>query len=247
MTWLRCSDRNRCVHCEIFRAGMENEQILDGLCQDNGIIQIENGRGQFSHNHVFCLTFSRSLCLPQTQPLIFFDPLCGMHANTRTPRSLYCSPLLLFSANSRCGNVERNLHRKQSPIRIALFMLRRSAAYKNWWNAWIGRRWAESGLIDNMHILMYTQAKDAHKYRYTRASTALISQSPSKCPQPPPPISAHLQSYWNTKPLYHLQRRRNKGAFPDLSILLGQECKLKSLSWRVPPVKQMLRAWGKMK
>lgn len=28
---------------------MENEQILGGLCQDNGIIQIENERGQFSH------------------------------------------------------------------------------------------------------------------------------------------------------------------------------------------------------
>lgn len=40
-----------------------------------------------------------------------------------TSFSLYCSVLLLFSANSQSGSEERNLHRKQFPIRVALFML----------------------------------------------------------------------------------------------------------------------------
>ena len=172
MTWLRCSDRNWFVHCEISRAGMENKQILDGLCQDNGIIHIENWRGQFSHNHVFCLTFSLSLslCLPSPHPL------CGTHANTHTLFSLYCSALLLFSTNSRCGNVERNLHRKQPPIRIALFMSRQRAAYKKAEKAWIRRRWAESGLTDSMHSPAFAQ--DAQKiHRDTRARTSKNSIS----------------------------------------------------------------------
>lgn len=57
---------------------MENEQILGGLCQDNGIIQIENERGQFSHillSPFFSLSFYLGL---------FFFLLCVMHTNTHS-------------------------------------------------------------------------------------------------------------------------------------------------------------------
>lgn len=83
----------------------------------------------------FSVSLSLSLCLLLTQPLIFFHMLHSARTNTHSPFSLYCSALLLFSVNSQCGNVERNLHRKQSPIRTALFMLRHSAAYKKGENA----------------------------------------------------------------------------------------------------------------
>lgn len=96
MTWLRCSDRIGFFGCEIFRAGMENKQILDGLCPDNGIIQIENGRRQFSHNHVFCLSIS--LCLPP--PCLSFSLTRSVVCTqTHMPFSLYRSALLLFSLN----------------------------------------------------------------------------------------------------------------------------------------------------
>lgn len=138
-----------------------------------------------------------------------------VHAQTHSPFSLYCSVLLLFSVNSRCGNVERNLHRKQSPIRIALFMSRHGAAYKKGENAWIRRRWAESVLTDNMHVLAFTHFyahEDIHKYTdtHTHACTSRKIKSHPKCPQPPSTISVHLEGYWNKKPLYHLQQRRNK-------------------------------------
>lgn len=79
MTSLRCIVRNWFFHCEMFRAGMENEQILGGLCQDNGIIQIENERGQFSHillSPFFSLSFYLGL---------FFPALCDAYKHT-----LYC-------------------------------------------------------------------------------------------------------------------------------------------------------------
>lgn len=70
-TWSECGDWNWFIPCEIFRAGMENKQIFNGLSQDNEIIQVENGRGQFSYNHVLCLTFSSSHFVS--------PPLCYMH------------------------------------------------------------------------------------------------------------------------------------------------------------------------
>ncbi len=95
---------------------------------------------------------------------------------THTPFSLYCLALLLFSANSRCGNAERNLHRKQSPIRVALFMLRHCAAYKKGENAWIRRRWAESVLTNNMHILAFAHfhtCKQAGMHTNTQRHTCM--------------------------------------------------------------------------
>lgn len=164
MTWLRFSDGNQFVHCEIFRAGMENKQILDRLCQDNGIIQIENGRGQFSHNHVFCLIFFLSLLFPSLSFSFYWFVVC---TQTHMPFSIYCSMLSLFSVNSWCGNVEQNLHRKQSPIRIALFMSRQCAAYKKGKNAWIRTKWAtlmECTFL-NLHTFMHT-GRDARKHTH---------------------------------------------------------------------------------
>lgn len=166
MTWLQCSDRNWFVDCEIFRAGMENKQILDGLCQDNGIIQSENGRGQFSHNHVSCLShlFSLSaslhpnLSFPFTRSVIWTQT----HTHTQAPFSLYRSVLLLFSSNSWCGNVERNLHRKQSPIRIALFMSKHCAAYKKRREcmnkkevSWVGTQWQHAQICICTQVRMH--------------------------------------------------------------------------------------------
>ena len=56
-------------------------KILDGLRQDNGIIQIENERGQFNHNHV-CLSTSLSPILPS---YLLYCVLC-MHTATYRKR-----------------------------------------------------------------------------------------------------------------------------------------------------------------
>lgn len=209
-----------------FRAGMENKQILDGLYQDNEIIQIENGRGQFSHYHVFCLTFFPLSPIPSI-PASHFNSLALWYAHM--PFSLYCSVLLLFSVNSQCGNVERNPHRKQSPIRIALFMSRHCLAYKKGANAWIRRRWAESGLIDNMHILHlqaskgYTQIhRDTHMHAYP--------WSHRKCPQPPSPISPPRLLEYKTSVEIHVRG-----------------CKLKKFILECVSCKaDTYRAWGEM-
>lgn len=127
MTCLRCSSRNWFFQCQLLRVIMKNKQILDRLCQDNAIIQTENGTGHFCYNHITCLSFSLHLP-PSVSTSNFLSPalLC---AYKNTCPSLYCSGLL-YPFNYCHGNVEQNLHRKQHPIRIALFMSRHSTKYE---------------------------------------------------------------------------------------------------------------------
>lgn len=55
ITWLRCIDWNRKTETGLFTVKLSEQEWRLIRCQVNEIIQIENGRGQFSHSHVFCL------------------------------------------------------------------------------------------------------------------------------------------------------------------------------------------------
>lgn len=149
-------------------------------------------RSKMEEDSLAIITSSVSIFFP---PLSLIPSIPASHFISlalrcaHTSFSLYCAVLLLFSVNSQCGNVERNLHRKQSPIRIALFMSRHCLAYKKGANAWIRRRWAESGLTDDMRILHLQASKGCTQIHRDTHMMHACPWSHLKCPQPPSPIS----------------------------------------------------------
>ncbi len=143
---------------------------------------MESFKSKMEEDSLAIITYSVSLSLCLSASLLpgfsfsFSCSVACMHAckHTHIPFSFFCSALSLFSASSQRGNAERNLHRKQSPIRIALFMSRHYAAYKKGENART-RRWAESGLTDTF---LHLQASNMmHMNAWTHMCTHIPKNS----------------------------------------------------------------------
>lgn len=190
MTWLRCSDRNWFFHGEIPRAGMENEQILDGLCQDNGIIRIENGRGQFSHNHVFCLTFSsvtlsRSLYGALSASHILSHLLCVMHTNTHP--HMFPFSALRYYYFLRIPNVAMwNGTCIESSLQLGeLFSCRGTALHIK-----------SEGMNKEVSWEQHSRPRPAHTYVHTQVPKISLSS------YMPTPGFVHLQGCCKMKPLF---------------------------------------------
>ena len=148
--------------------------------------------------------FSVFLSLPPFITASHFLSAALSYACKHTCPSPFTAPhyYYYFFSNSQCGTMEQKLHRKQPPIRPALFMSRHCNACKReeeYMNkeevSWGHTRWQHAHFCTFLH--------SSREYRHTHACTSVKAQSPS-------PILVNLQGYLNMKPLHHWLWRRNK-------------------------------------